>query len=114
DALQLQIAKTGIHSTVSHVLTTAPGSDQHIQQFRVDDEGLLVASVEFGDALAQSDRSIHTRLTDLVGAKYSRAALALFEFEQVRPVYVSHGFLRVQFPPTSAKVVGKSVAIVAP
>ena len=114
DALQLQIAKTGIHSTVSHVLTTAPGSEERIQQFRVDELSLVVTSVEFGDALAQNDRSIHARLPDLVGAKYSRAALALFELEQVRPVYLSHGFLRVRFGSTIAKVVGTNVAITAP
>ncbi len=114
DALQLQIAKTGTHATVSHVLTTAPGSEERIQQFRVDEQALVVASIEFGDALAQNDRSIHARLPDLVGAKYSRAALALFEFEQVRPVYVSHGFLRVRFGPTTAKVSGTTVAITAP
>jgi outer membrane protein assembly factor BamA len=114
DALQLQIAKAGVHTTVSHVLTTSPGSDEHVQQFRVDEGGLVVASIDFGDALAQNDRGIHSRLPDLVGMKYSRAALALFELEQVRPVYLSHGFLRVRFLPPAAKVVGTSVQLAAP
>ena len=114
DALQLQIAKAGVHSTVSHVLTTAPGSEERMQQFRVDEQRFVVASIEFGDTLAQSDRGIHTRLPDLVGAPYSRAAVALFEFEQVRPVYISHGFLRVRFGPATAKVAGTSLAISAP
>jgi len=114
DTLQLQIAKNGVHATVSHVLTTAPGSEERILQFRVDEQGLVVASIDFGDALAQNDRTLHARLPDLVGAQYSRTALALFEFEQVRPVYLSHGFLRVRFGPTTAKVVGASVAITAP
>jgi outer membrane protein assembly factor BamA len=114
DALQLQIAKAGVHSTVSHVLTTAPGSDERVQQFRVDEQQLPVTSITFGDALAQSDRGLHTRLPDLVGAKYSRTALALFEIEQVRPLYLSHGFVRVRFPQPIAKVVGNGVVIDAP
>jgi len=114
DALQLQIAKAGVHTTVSHILTTSPGSDERIQQFRVDEAGLVVASIDFGDTLAQNDRGIHSRLPDLVGTKYSRAALVLFEFEQVRPLYLSHGLLRVRFPPPTAKVAGTSVQLAAP
>lgn len=118
DALESQLSARGVHGTVSHVLTTVPGSDERIQQFRVEDAGLNVASVEFSDALAQSDRGIQTRLSDVVGQKYSRAALVLFEFEQVRPVYYSHGFLRVKFGPPAARIVDSGgnprVAIVAP
>jgi len=114
DALQIQIAKAGVHSTVSHALTTAPGSDERVQQFRVDEQQLSVTGVRFGDDLAQSDRGLHTRLPDVVGAKYSRTALELFEIEQVRPVYLSHGFLRVRFPAPTAKVVGNGVAIDLP
>jgi outer membrane protein assembly factor BamA len=114
DALQLQIAKVGAHTTVSHVVSISPGTDQRVQEFRVDEGALVLGSIEFSDALAQNDRSIHARLPDVVGAKYSRAALALFEIEQVRPVYFSHGFLRVRFPAPTAKVVGTSVQIVAP
>jgi outer membrane protein insertion porin family len=114
DALQLQIAKVGVHSTVSHALTTAPGSEERVQQFRVDEQQLAVASITFGDTLAQNDRGLHTRLPDVVGAKYSRTALTLFEIEQVRPVYLSHGFLRVRFPAPTVKVVGNGVAIDLP
>ena len=114
DTLQLQIAKTGAHATVSHLLALSPGTDERIQQFRVDEGGLVVASIEFGDALAQNDRGIHSRLPDVVGAKYSRTALVLFEVEQVRPVYLAHGFLRVRFPTPTAKVVGTTVQVTAP
>ena len=114
DALQLQIAKVGLHNSVSHSLTTAPGTNERVQQFRVDDENLNVASLEFSDPIAQNDRGLRTRLTDIVGAKYSRTALALFELEQVRPVYTSHGYTRVKFGTPSAKVAGSSVSVSAP
>ena len=118
DEIQGLLAARGVHGSVTHALTTVPGSDDHIQQFRTEDAALDIASVEFGDALAQSDRGVQSRLSDLVGEKYSRAAVALFEFEQVRPVYFSHGFLNVRFGPPAARVVdtgGNSrIAIVAP
>jgi outer membrane protein assembly factor BamA len=114
DALQIQIAKAGVHSTVSHVLTTAPGSDERVQQFRVDEQQLSVTGITFGDALAQNDRGLHTRLPDVVGTKYSRTALELFEIEQVRPLYLSRGFLRMRFQAPTAKVVGSGVVIDLP
>jgi outer membrane protein assembly factor BamA len=114
DALQLQIGKLGIHNTVSYALITAPGTEERVQQFRVDDENLNVASIEFSDALAQNDRGLHSRLTDVVGPKYSRTALALFEFEQVRPLYISHGYTRVKFGAPATKVAGSSVSITVP
>jgi outer membrane protein assembly factor BamA len=118
DEVQSQLRARGVNGTVSHVLTTVPGTDEHVQQFRTENAVLNIASVEFGDALAQSDRGVQSRLSDIVGEKYSRAAVVLFEFEQVRPVYLSHGFLRVKFGPPSARVVDTGgvsrVAIVAP
>ena len=118
DEIQGQLVSRGVHGSVTHALTTLPGGDDHIQQFRTEDAALNTASVEFGDDLAKTDRGIQSRLSDLAGEKYSRAALSLFEFEQVRPVYFSHGFLNVRFGPPVARVVdagGNSrVAVVAP
>jgi outer membrane protein assembly factor BamA len=114
DALQLEIGKTGLHKAVSHSLVTLPGSDERVQRFRVDDDSLTLVSIEFGDALAENDRSLHSRLSDIVGGKYSRTALLLFELEQVRPVYLSQGFVRVKFGVPAAKVLGSSVSITVP
>jgi len=92
----------GLPGNVSHVLTQRVFSNQMVQEFKVDDSGVDVASINFTDALAQSDRGIHTRLSDLIGRPYSRTAIELFEFEQVRPVYLSHAYDHVTFdPPTT-------------
>ena len=118
DEIQGLLTSRGLHASVTHAFTALPGSDDHVQQFRTEDAALNIASVDFGDDLAKTDRSIQSRLSDLVGEKYSRAAVALFEFEQVRPVYFSRGFLNAKFGPVSAHVVDSGgnprVAVVAP
>jgi outer membrane protein assembly factor BamA len=97
----------GVHARVTHQVITLPVKDQMVQQFRVDDANLTVQSIEFNDDLAKNDRVIQERVADLVGKPYSRSRLELFEFEQVRPVYLAHSYLRVQFGPTAARFAAK-------
>ena len=113
-AIEKLLATRGVNVGVSHTLLTAPATDEQVQQFRVDNFDVKIAVVEFNDALAQSDHAIQARLGDLVGEPFSRTAIELFEVEQVRPVYLSHAFLRVRFGPPTARVVGASVTVVAP
>jgi outer membrane protein assembly factor BamA len=118
NALELLLATRGVHSSVSNSAVNAPVTDERVQQFHVENAGLNISSVEFSDALAQADRGIHQRLSDVVGQPYSRTLVELFEFEQVRPVYLSHAFLRVRFGAPSARITGGAgdarVAVVAP
>jgi outer membrane protein assembly factor BamA len=120
DALEALLETRGVHSSVSHALATAPVTDARVQQFHVENSGVNVASIEFSDPLAQTDRGIHQRLPDVVGQPYSRTLVELFEFEQVRPIYLSHAFLRVRFGAPSARVTGSGsggdarVVVVAP
>ncbi|HTW25399.1 MAG TPA: POTRA domain-containing protein [Candidatus Baltobacteraceae bacterium] len=112
DALARLIATRGMNFTVSHALVTEPSGDS-IQQFHIEGGQIKIASVDFSDALAQSDRGIHERLGDIVGQPFSRAAVDLFEFEQVRPVYLTHAFLQVRFDPPEAKFTNGAVAVTA-
>ena len=117
-ALEKLLETRGVHSSVSHALAMAPATDERVQQFRADSGASNVASVEFTDALAQNDRGIHLRLADIVGQAYSRTLIELFEFEQVRPVYLAHGYIRVKFGTPRPRVetsAGKSgITIVVP
>ena len=90
-------------------------------QFRVVGAELTVKSIEFSDALATNDHAIQQSAAELIGKPFSRSTVELFEFEQVRPVYLAHAFLHVQFGPPSARVASGSpqpasdgVVIVAP
>lgn len=117
-ALERLLAAHGMPLTVSHMLATAPSTGQRVQEFRVENTPLTLASVKFTDALAQNDRGIHTLLRDLVGKPYSRMDISLFLFEQVRPVYLSHAFLQVHFGAVKAQMIGgegsSRVAVVVP
>lgn len=105
-ALVQLLAAHGVHAEVTHALSTKPGSDRQVMDFRVNGLGLEVEGVQFTDALAKNDRGIQQRVADLIGKPFSRNAFELFEFEQVRPVYLGHAFLRVKFGPPSAGFTG--------
>jgi outer membrane protein assembly factor BamA len=107
EALAHVLDQRGVHARVTHQVITLPVKDQMVQQFRVDDANLTVQSIEFNDELAKNDRAIQERLADLVGKPYSRSSIELFELEQVRPIYLAHSYLRVQFGPTVARFAAK-------
>ena len=113
NALGTFLVAHGLPGNVSHVLTQRVFSNQMMQEFKVDDPGVDVASINFTDPLAQSDRGIHTRLSDLIGRPYSRTAIELFEFEQVRPVYLSHAYVHVKFDPPATAFTGADRSRVA-
>ena len=79
---------------------------EQVQQFRAEGAETKVTSVEFSDALANSDRAIQSRVSDIVGKPFSRGALENFELEQVRPIYLSKGYLQVRFERPNARLEG--------
>jgi outer membrane protein insertion porin family len=102
-ALENLLAARGVTAGVSHSLVTLPATDQQAQLFRTDSADVNVAGVEFSDALAGNDPAIKDRLSDLIGKPFSRVSMELFLVEQVRPAYLAHGYLRVQFGAPSAR-----------
>ncbi len=107
DSMDLALSKfldsKGIHAQVTHRSTPLPDRDGQVQQFHVEEAALTVESVQFSDALAISDHHIQDRLPDLIGQPYSRSKIEVFEFEQVRPIYLTHAYLRVKFDAPVAK-----------
>ncbi len=85
------------------------GSGMEVQYRLVEPAGdstMNVGSVEFTDPLAQHDERVHDRLQDLVGKPFSRYYVNVFVDEQVRPIYLSQGYLRVGFGPPEARFTG--------
>src|SRR6202035_5447069 len=45
-------------------------------------------------------------ISQIIGKPCSRSAIELFEFDQIRPIYLTHAFLRVKFGPPTARFEG--------
>jgi len=114
NALTRHLQGHGITANISHEVVTLPWNQQKVVRFKAEGEIPVVQSVEFTDALANVDHAVTDRISDLVGKPFSRSGIETFEFEQVRPVYLAHSFLRVKFEEPSARVEGTKVVVRAP
>jgi outer membrane protein insertion porin family len=101
--LENLVQSRGVLGTVSHTLVNFPLGGQRMQ-FRVENADITVKTIEFSDPLATSDLAVQQSTSQLIGRPYSRSAIELFEFEQVRPIYLTHAFLHVQFGAPTAQV----------
>ena len=102
-ALSKFLDSKGIHAQVTHKTMPIPDRDGQVQVFHVEEAAFTVQSVQFSDPLATSDHRIQDRLPDLIGQPYSRSKIEIFEFEQVRPIYLAHAYLQVKFATPVAK-----------
>jgi outer membrane protein assembly factor BamA len=96
-ALEKLLDAHNVHARVSHEVIAQPFNNQSVQEFRVENTDLTIQKIDFSDPLVQNDRVVQERLPDLIGKPYSRSRVELFEFEQLRPVYLTHAYLKVQF-----------------
>jgi outer membrane protein assembly factor BamA len=96
----------GIAGMIEHTLLAQPASDDMTTQFHLDGPTLTVGSIQYGDSLAQASAQLQGRSQDLVGKPFSRFAIEVFEVEQVRPIYLLTGHLRVQFGAPVARFTG--------
>jgi outer membrane protein insertion porin family len=105
-ALQALLPTRGVQAAVEHDLASDPLTDTKIVEFHIDGADLKVASLLFGDPAASADAHVHQSMSDIVGKPYSRMTAELFELEQVRPVYLATGHLRVKFAAPVVKFQG--------
>jgi outer membrane protein insertion porin family len=105
-SIEKLLERHSVFASVRYAAATSPVDNHDVVQFSVEGAGLNVKSIDFTDALAKSDRGIHDQLPLLVDKPFSRSAIETFEAEQIRPIYLSHGFLRVQFAPPIARLEG--------
>jgi outer membrane protein assembly factor BamA len=100
-ALSAYLNSKAIYVKVSHNPMSDPLTDEKLITFFSAGAEEDVKSIDFSDALANSNTAIQSRLADLIGKPYSLTTIKLFELEQVRPIYFEHSLLRVTFkPPT--------------
>ena len=96
-ALEKLLPTKGIHGQVQHTLIEWPDSSSSVMQFVVVGNAVTLRSVDFTDPLAGKSLVVTAQLSDIVGHPYSRLAIALYAFEQIRPVYLTVGYLKVSF-----------------
>lgn len=106
DALREFLAAHGFNAALEHQVLANPTGDGSIQQFHIDIAGLRIASVQFSDPSLNSSGAIQQELPSLVGKPYSRMAIDLFLFEQVRPLFQQKGFLRAKLGPPEVRLTG--------
>jgi outer membrane protein insertion porin family len=107
ETLRQLLEKRGIKATVELTLLAGPGETGMIQRFQMAGiTGLKIGAVRFGDGVATESRKLVVPLMDMVGKPFSRFAVAVFADEQVRPLYLEKGFLRVQFGAPQAQFTG--------
>jgi outer membrane protein assembly factor BamA len=91
---------------VQHEVVANPLAEGNIQQFSVQGAGLKIASLSFSDATLASNAAVQQHLTEILGKAYSRTAIDLFLAEQIRPVYLKQGYLRVKLGPPEVRLSG--------
>lgn len=119
--LEKTLATRGVHATVTHRMSVLPGTDEKTLRFSVEGADLTISAIQFTDPLATNDRGVKDELQNLVGKPFSRETVERFDFEHVRPVYFSRGYLRAIFGRPEARFeadprgpLPKSVVVIVP
>ena len=114
-ALQKTLQTKNINATVSYAVIPIPGTNDRVLSFKAAGADVRVASLQFSDPLATGDPAVKAQLPTIVGKPFSLMALDTFDFQQVRPVYLSHACLHVKFSsPTIRFSDSNSVTITVP
>src|SRR5690348_7896829 len=109
--LQQMLAAKNIHTTVSHSVSATPGTADQIIQFTAAGTNLKLAFLQFSDALAAHDSSIQNALATIKGQPFSISAIERFDFTNVRPVYLSHSYLQMQFGAPAVQLSGDNAQV---
>jgi outer membrane protein assembly factor BamA len=99
-------ASRGMHTAVEHQVIANPIGEGTVQEFRIADVVLQISKIEFGDAALAANKTIRQHLGEVQGKAYSRMMIDLFLAEQVRPIYLQQGYLRVKLGPPEVRLSG--------
>jgi outer membrane protein assembly factor BamA len=105
-ALTNYLTSKGAAAQVEHLVLASPLADASIQQFHAEGLAPRIASVEFSDPDLKQYRAIQQHLSELIGKSYSRLAIDVFLAEQIRPIYLEHGYLHAKIGPAEVRLSG--------
>ncbi|MDQ1409532.1 MAG: hypothetical protein QOJ41_1267 [Acidobacteriaceae bacterium] len=100
------IASRGMHTKVEYQVISNPLNEGTVQEFRIADVVLQIAKMEFGDPALAGSNELQQHLGEVQGKTYSRMVIDLFLAEQVKPIYLQKGFLRVKLGPPEIRLSG--------
>jgi outer membrane protein assembly factor BamA len=100
------LASRQIKQTAEHELIANPLGDGNVQDFHVRDVSFYIASVEFSDPSLSASHVLEQALSSVQGKPYSRMTIDLFLSEQIRPLYLQRGYLRVKLGPPQVRLTG--------
>jgi outer membrane protein assembly factor BamA len=106
DALKELLASHQLNVTIEHELIANPLGDGTVQKFHVEGATFSIASVEFADPALAASHTVQQLLSDVQGKPYSRMTIDLFLSEQLRPLYLQQGYLRVKLGPPEVRLTG--------
>jgi outer membrane protein assembly factor BamA len=105
-ALNAHIATSGIEGKLEHQVLANPIGDGDVQEFHLEGAGLKIAGLTFSDPALTENKALRQHLSEITGSEYSRSKIDLFLLEQVRPLYLEHGNLRVKLGPPEVRLTG--------
>ena len=106
DAIKSLLASHKLDVTVQHQVMQNPIGEGNVQSFTIEGASLQIASIGFGDPSLDEDRAVQAHLGELRGKPYSRVAIDIFLTEQVRPTYITKGYLRLKLGPPQVRLTG--------
>ena len=106
DAVNELLASHELNVTTEHRVIANPIGDGNVQEFHIQGRALHIGKVEFSDPELRSSRTVQQQLGEVQGKPYSRLTIDLFLSEQVRPLYLQQGFLRVKLGPPEVRLTG--------
>jgi outer membrane protein assembly factor BamA len=105
-AIGALLVSHGINAPIEHQPIPSPLSDGDILEFHAQGDSRRVASLTFSDSSLADSKFVQAHLPEIVGKEYSRVAIDIFLAEQIRPMYLARGYLRVKLGPPEIRLSG--------
>lgn len=105
-AVKELLAAHGMNVELQRQVYGNPVGQGDVQAFHLEGPDLKIARLEFSDASLLENKAVRVHLGEIQGKPYSRATIDLFLAEQIRPIYLTQGYLRVKLGPPEVRLAG--------
>lgn len=106
DAVRKLLASQKMDVSIEHQVTGNPLGEGSVQEFQMQGANVRIARLDFSDAAIGASPAFQQHLSEITGKPFSRMTIDLFLAEQVRPIYLQQGYLRVKLGPPEVRLSG--------